>query len=124
MLTPSNGYGASHSRCVSGASLAQFLRRMTTAQRAVLAAEIIDGRIALTKLTAKTVAAIVGVSQSSVNAALSCPPEQRAAIAAGDHPLVQRRPRPTVSPAGRDFWRINEDALLAAINELELSVAN
>jgi hypothetical protein len=40
----------------------------------VLAAEIIDGRIALMKLTAKTVAAIVGVSQSSVNAALRYPP--------------------------------------------------
>jgi hypothetical protein len=118
MFTPTNGTGASFHR-LSGASLAQFVKRMNTAQRAVLAAEIIDGRIALMKLTAKTVAAIVGVSQSSVNAALRYPPEQRAAIAAGDRPLVQRRPRP-VSPA-IDWWRLNDDALLAAIDELELS---
>jgi hypothetical protein len=75
----------------------------------------------LTELTVKTVAAIVGATQPYVNAALRCSPEQRAAVAAGDRPLVLPRARP-VSPAV-DWWRINDDALLAVINELELSTA-
>jgi molybdopterin-guanine dinucleotide biosynthesis protein A len=116
MFTPTNGNSASCHR-LSGASLAQFLRRLSPAQRAVLAAEIIDRRIVLTDLTAKTVAAIAGVSLSSVYAALRLAPEQRAAVAAGDLPLVQPRPQP-ISPAV-DWWRLNEDALLAAINGLE-----
>jgi hypothetical protein len=117
MLTSTNGIGASFHR-LSGASLAQFLRRLSPAQRAVLAAEIIDGRIVLTGLTVKTVAAVTGVSLSSIYAALRCTPEQRAAVAGGNLPLVQRRPRPTVSPA-TDWWRLNDEALLAAINGLE-----
>jgi hypothetical protein len=85
-----NGSNASGARTISGASLARFLRHMSAPQRAVLAAEILNGRIILTDLTAKAVAALVDVNQSYVNAALRCTPEQRLAVASGKRPLVRR----------------------------------
>jgi hypothetical protein len=121
MFTPTNGNGASYSRCVSGASLAQLVRRLSPAQRAILAAAIVEGRITLVDLTTKAIAELCRISEPYVYAALRCTPEQREAIHFGDRPLVQPRPRP-VSPAV-DWWRLNEDALLAAINGLELSTA-
>jgi hypothetical protein len=81
---------------LSGASLAQRVRRMTPPQRAVLAAEILDGRVALQGLTAKSVAAMCGVNASYMFAALRCTPEQRASVAAGERPLIETRSRPAL----------------------------
>lgn len=91
MFTPTNGNGASYSRCVSGASLAQLVRRLSPAQRAILAAAIVEGRITLVDLTTKAIAELCRISEPYVYAALR--------------------------------WRLNEDALLAAINGLQLSTA-
>jgi hypothetical protein len=121
------GNGQSYFRCISGASLARCLRHMTPAQRAVLAAEIIEGKVVLQGLTAKAVAALTGSSQPYVNIALRLTPEERVEVAAGNRPMVRSRPRPQASTV--DWWRqlndewrqLNDDALLAAINELELS---
>jgi hypothetical protein len=90
---------------------------MTPAQRAVLAAEIIEGRVILQGLTAKAVAALTGASQPYVNIALRLTPEERVAVATGHRPMVRSRPRPQASTV--DWWRLNEDALLAAIDALE-----
>ena len=78
-------------RCFSGASLAQIARRMTPVERAVLAADIIDGKVVLQGLTAKSVAHLVGTNQSYMFAALRATPVQRAAILAGTRPLMPAR---------------------------------
>jgi hypothetical protein len=93
------------------------LRHMTPAQRAVLAAEIIEGRVILQGLTAKAVVALTGANQPYVSIALRLNHEERVAVASGNRPMVRSRPRPQASTV--DWWRLNEDALLAAINELE-----
>jgi hypothetical protein len=80
---------------------------MTPPQRAILAAEIIDGRIVLVGLTTKSIAAIAGVSQPYVNAALRTTPEQRAAIARGDRPLVTQSR--THKAAAIDWSTIDDD---------------
>jgi hypothetical protein len=103
LFTRTNGSGQSYSRCISGASLARFLRHMTPAQRAVLAAEIIEGRVILQGLTAKAVAALTGASQPYVNIALRLTPEERVAVAAGNRPMVRSRPRPRAAAAADDW---------------------
>jgi hypothetical protein len=78
---------------------------MSAPQRAILAAEILDGRIVLTELTAKSVAALTGASLSSVYAALHCTDDQRAAVFAGDRPLQQAQPRPQAAAEDEvDWW--------------------
>src|SRR5262249_14543651 len=85
-------------RAITGAGLAQLRRRMSAAERACLAADIIDGRVILQGLTAKAVAALAGVSVGSVDRALRLTPEHRAEVCRGDRPLVQPRARAPVSP--------------------------
>jgi len=51
MLHYTNG----HRRAISGASLAQLRRRMSAAERACLAADIVDGRVVLQGLTVKAI---------------------------------------------------------------------
>jgi hypothetical protein len=116
-----NGSNASGARTISGASLARFLRHMSAPQRAVLAAEILNGRIILTDLTAKAVAALVDVNQSYVNAALRCTPEQRLAVASGKRPLV--RPRARAPAAAMDWRRIDDSVLAEAIRCRDLDRA-
>ena len=81
MLLYSNG----SRRAISGASLAQIRRRLSAAERAVLAADIVDGRIVLQGLTVKAIAALVGVNVGYVDCALrltlSHAPRWAAAIA-------------------------------------------
>jgi hypothetical protein len=120
MLIRSDGSGASYSRCISGAFLARCLRHMTPAQRAVLAAEIIEGRAILQGLTVKTVTALTGVSQPYVNIALRLTSEERVAVASGKRPMVLPRARP-VSPVVDDcWWLIDDDVLAEAIQRSEV----
>ena len=65
MLQYSNG----SRRAISGAGLAQLRRRMSAAERACLAADIVDGRIVLQGLTVKAIAALVGVNVGYVDRA-------------------------------------------------------
>jgi len=79
-------------RAITGAGLAQLRRRMSAAERACLGADIIDGRVILQGLTAKAVAALVGVSVGYVDRALRLTPEQREQVRHGDRPLAAPRP--------------------------------
>src|SRR5262249_18347748 len=94
MQYSSIGNGASHRRRIpariTGASLAQLLRNMGAAERAVLAANIIDGDVVITALTRRMVAMLCGASASYVDAALHHNAEEREAIARGDRPLIPR----------------------------------
>jgi hypothetical protein len=103
-----NANGASHRRCISGASLAQLVRKMPPAARAILAADILDGRVVLVGLTRKTVTALCGADPGYVAAALRTTPEQRVAIVRGHRSLVQTRPR-AAAPA---FWAGIDDGVL------------
>lgn len=87
-------YVNGHRRAISGAGLAQLRRRMTPAERACLAADIVDGRVILQGLTTKAVAALVGVSVGYVDHALRLTPEQREQVRHGDRPLVSPRTYP------------------------------
>jgi hypothetical protein len=95
---------------------------MSARQRAILAAEIIDGRIVLMGLTAKAVTTIVGANQAYVNAALRLTPEQRLAVASGDRSLTRPRARPRAAMAD-DWWRIDDGVLAEQIRRLDLDHA-
>jgi hypothetical protein len=114
LFTSTIGSGASYPRYISGASFARFVRHMTPAQRAVLAAEIIEGRVILQALTAKAVVALTGANQ------LRLTPEERVAVAAGDSPMTRSRPRPRAAAAADDWWTFNDDAFVAAMRRIEV----
>jgi hypothetical protein len=111
-----NGNGASHRRCLSGASLAQIVRHMSPSGRAVMAANILDGNIVIMGLTRRTVTAMCGATASYVDAALRCAPEQRAAIARGERSLIRSRPR---TPA-IDWAKIDDATLVEAVRRIGL----
>jgi hypothetical protein len=77
---------------LTGAGLAQRRRRMSPAERAVLAADIVDGRVVLQGLTVKSIAALVGVNVGYVDHALKLTPAQRQQVRDGDRPLIWPRP--------------------------------
>jgi hypothetical protein len=106
----SNGFDAS-AQTLSGASLAQKIRRMKPPERAVLAAEILDGTIIVRGLTAKSVATLVGVNQGYVFAALKAQPEQRELVKRGQRPLIPARAHTRPALAAID-WRSIDDAAL------------
>jgi hypothetical protein len=103
------------STSLSGASLAQRIRRMTPAQRACLAANILDGKIILQGLTAKSVGTICGASEAYVFAALKCTPEQREAVGRGERSLVEPRTRVVPASATVEWDRVNGDELTALV---------
>src|SRR5262249_55304209 len=118
MQYSSIGNGASHRRRIpariTGASLAQLLRNMGPAARAVLAANIIDGDVVITALTRRMVAMLCGASASYVDAALHHGAEEREAIARGDRPLVPRaRTRADARPI--NWANLDDDALVEAV---------
>jgi hypothetical protein len=98
---------------VTGTSLAQFVRNMSPAARAILAADILEGRVVVTGLTRQTVTTLCGANASYVAAALRCTPEQRAAVKRGERALIRARGRaPTPAPGnGRHI----DDATLARL---------
>jgi hypothetical protein len=105
-----NGNGASGpTRCIGGASLAQRLRGMTPQQRAVLAADIIEGRVILLELTAKSVATLCGANLAYVALALACTAEERDRVRRGHGRLPARVQR----PAAVVDWAVVGDQMLA-----------
>ena len=112
-----NGNGTSGLRSISGASLSQRLRRMNASQRAVLAADIIDGRLVVMGLTRKAVTALCSASQAYVAAALRTTPEQRKAIVRGERSLIRARPR---APAPIDWAKIDDTTLVEAVRRIGL----
>jgi hypothetical protein len=112
-----NGNGTSGLRSINGTSLSQKLRRMTASQKAVVAADIIDGRLMVMGLTRKAVTSLCGSSPNYVSAALRCTPEQRAAIVRGERPLIRPRPR-TSAPI--DWAKIDDATLVEAVRRIGL----
>jgi hypothetical protein len=90
---------------------------MGAAERAILAANIIDGDVVITALTRRMVAMLCGASASYVDAALHHSAEEREAIARGDRPLVPRtRPR---TDARRINWaNLDDDVLVEAVRRI------
>jgi hypothetical protein len=121
-----NGNGANGKpRCVSGASISQLVRHMSPVERAILGAELVEGRVTLEPPTAKTVGGLVGVSQNYVFAALRLTPAQRDAVLAGDRPLIQPQ-RCLSAPIGwtelvEELRLIGTDKTLEAAVEAEHS---
>jgi hypothetical protein len=109
------------SRSFNGASLAQRLRRMSPPQRAILAANIIDGRVIVQGLTAKAITAICGASGAYVSAALRLTPEQRAAVSNGTRPLVTAPPRPAFVPT--DWAKADTNKIVDVIREIGIDRA-
>jgi hypothetical protein len=105
-------------RAITGPSLAQVRRRLSAAERAVLAAEIVDGRLVLRGLTIKAIAALVGTCPAYVHRALRLTPEQRAEVCRGERPLVLPR-RHTSTPAF-DWNAVSDDMLVEAIRRIGL----
>jgi len=116
MLNYTNG----RRHAITGASLAQRRRRMCKAERAILAADIIDGRIVLQGLTVKTIAGLVGTNISYVYQALKLTPEQREAVRRGDRRLIL--PQPAPAPAF-DWSAVSDDVLIEAIRQVGLDRA-
>jgi hypothetical protein len=78
-------------RRLRGASLAQIARRKCPIERAILGAELVEGRVVLEPPTARAACTLVGVSYGYVLAALKLSPEQRNAVLAGERPLIEER---------------------------------
>jgi hypothetical protein len=113
-------YRNGHHRAISGASLAQLRRHMPAAERACLAADIVDGRVILQGLTAKSVASLCGVNMAYVNVALNLAPEQREEVRRGRRSLVPPPPKP--SPAF-DWDTVNDDVLVEAVRKIGIDRA-
>jgi hypothetical protein len=94
---------------------------MSAAERAVLAADIIDGRIVLQGLTVKTIAALVGVNVGYVEHALRLTPAQRQEVCDGDRPLVLPRPRKHRAPV--DWGAVGDAELAEAIRKIGIDRA-
>jgi hypothetical protein len=111
-----NGNGA-RTRCLSGASISQLVRHMTPVARAILGAELVEGRAVLEPPTAKTAAALCQVNLTYVGAALRLSPEARAAVLAGERPLLQPR---RCTPAPIDWTDVDDTVLVAAVKQIGL----
>jgi hypothetical protein len=81
---------------------------MSAAQRAVLTADIVDGR------AVKAVAALTDTSAAYVHSALKLTAEQRGEVYRGVRPLVSPRTRTAARATGWDA--IGDDALVEAFH--------
>ncbi|PWT93559.1 MAG: hypothetical protein C5B56_00550 [Proteobacteria bacterium] len=104
--------GSAKPLCLSGASLAQLVRRMSPVERAILGAELVEGRRVLEPPTAKTAAALVHVGHAYLFAALRLTPDQRSAVLAGERPLVEPR---RCAPPPIDWGSVDDEALVEAV---------
>lgn len=117
MVYHSNGDARSVS--FTGAGLAQHVRHLSAAQRACLAADIVEGRAVLHELTLKTVAAVACVSPAYVHAALRLSSSQRAEVKNKQRPLIQPAwPRPSSVPEPLNWDDIDDAALVDAIRAI------
>jgi len=107
-----SGSANSRPRCLSGASLAQLVRRMSPVERAVLGADLVDGRVVLEPPTAKSAAALVHIGHGYLFAALRLSPAQRAEVLAGERPLLPPR-RCAAAPV--DWNTVDDDTLVEAV---------
>jgi hypothetical protein len=106
--------GSANPRCLSGASISQLIRRMSPTERAILGAELVEGRVVLEPPTAKTVSALVGVNHGYVFAALRLSPQQRSEVLAGERPLLQPR---RCAAAPMDWGTLVEELRLIGVDK-------
>jgi hypothetical protein len=115
-----NGKAIAPRRVISGRGLAH--RRLNARQRAVLAADVVDGMVTI-QLSAKQVAQLLGVSVPYITLAQQFAPEKRTAILGGKDDtsfagllnppapqLALPAPRPAITWDGA-----SDDALLANV---------
>jgi hypothetical protein len=118
--TNGNGSAIAPRRVISGRGLAH--RRLNARQRAVLAADVVDGIVAV-QLSAKQVAQLLGVSAPYIALAQQFSPEKRAAILSGKDSTsfvgLLNPPTPQLAlsaPRLAITWNeANDDALLANV---------
>jgi len=103
-------------RTISGAGLSQLRRRMTAVERAVLAAEIIDGRVILQGLTTRTVADLTGSNLAYVHAALSLSVNEREQVLNGTRSLIE--PAEVRSRPPMDWARFGQLELVEAVKQI------
>jgi hypothetical protein len=114
----SNGSRPGGARALSGASLAQMVRHMRPAERALIAADIVDGKVIVQGMTTKSVAMIVGTSIASAFAALRLSPEQREAVKRGQRPLVTSRSSAKSESVGVDWTKVDDETLTDIVWEV------
>jgi hypothetical protein len=85
---------------------------MSPIERAILGAELVEGRIVLEPPTAKAAAALVHVGAGYLFAALKLSPEQRSAVLAGERPLIEPH---RCTPAPLDWSSVDDDTLVETI---------
>jgi hypothetical protein len=85
---------------------------MAPVEKAVLAADILDGKVILQGLTAKSVAQLVGANASYMYAAAKLTPEQRLEVRAGKRPLLQPR---RCTPAPIDWSEVDTGQFVEVI---------
>jgi len=124
-------YPAGSMRRLSGAALAQIARRKTAVERAILGAELVEGSVQLEPPTAKAAGTLVNVSYGYIRAALKLSPEQRAAVLAGERPLIEERHRSApIEPVYFDkivadvIRSIGIDRALAAVIQVEAETSS
>jgi hypothetical protein len=105
--------GASFSvpRAVQARSLLKA--RLSKRERAIIGADVIDGRVPLQGLTVKLVAMAVGCSAASILRALRLTPAQREEVRRGRRPLVRQQSR--ALPVSEIDWSELDDAALSDI---------
>jgi hypothetical protein len=123
MLKYQSAPNGASGRLLTGASLAQIIRRMSPPQRACLGADIADGRVVLRGLTIKSIATLVGAEQAYLFAALRCTPQQREEIRAGQRSLPIPRRRTRKSMPAFDWSSVNDDDLVEAVRRIGLDRA-
>jgi hypothetical protein len=93
--------------------------KLSKAERAVIGADIIDGRAFLQGPTVKLVSIAVGCSTGSVFQALKLTPEQREAVNRRERPLVQPKKSAPVPVQGElDFDKLDDAALAREIRKV------
>ena len=117
--TNGNGSAIAARQVLSGRGLAH--RRLNKRQRAVLAADVVDGLVTV-QLTAKQVAQLLGVSAPYIALAQQFTPEKRAAIMSGKDDTsfvacsIPPAPLALPAPSLAISWDgANDDALLANV---------
>jgi hypothetical protein len=113
--------GGAASTSITGRSLAGRIPHMTPVERAVLAAEILEGKVALVDVMAKTVAVLCGVSTTYVAGAAKLSQAERVEVLAGQRSLLepnQPRPRHRAPAPAIDYAAELERILAEAINQI------
>jgi hypothetical protein len=80
-------------RHIDSRQLAYKLRSKGPGQRAALAANLIEGKFQLNRLTDKQWASVFGVSVGTLKLALTLSPLERLAVVTGARPLVEPQAR-------------------------------